>query len=73
MKFVSLCCLVLVVAFSQFSLAPFTRGAEPPASSPNAVTIERDEWGVAHVHGKSHSDASFGIAGVSRGSRGGQT
>jgi acyl-homoserine-lactone acylase len=31
--------------------------ATPPAS----VVIERDEWGVAHVHGKTHADAFFGM------------
>jgi len=26
-----------------------------------AVTIQRDEWGVAHIHGKTHADAFFGM------------
>ncbi len=26
-----------------------------------ATTISRDEWGVAHIHGKSHADAFFGV------------
>ena len=25
------------------------------------VTIVRDDWGIAHVHGKSDADAVFGI------------
>ncbi|OZB70706.1 MAG: hypothetical protein B7X33_02605, partial [Lysobacterales bacterium 13-68-4] len=27
-----------------------------------AVTITRDDWGIAHVHGKSDADAVFGMA-----------
>jgi acyl-homoserine-lactone acylase len=26
-----------------------------------ATTISRDEWGVAHIHGKTHADAFFGV------------
>lgn len=29
--------------------------------SPEATTIIRDEWGVAHIHGKTHADAFFGV------------
>ena len=38
-------------------------GGEADASAPrsSAVTIRRDEWGVAHVHGKTHADAAFGM------------
>jgi acyl-homoserine-lactone acylase len=28
----------------------------------NAVTITRDDWGIAHVHGKTDADAVFGMA-----------
>jgi len=31
--------------------------ADPSAS----VTIRRDEWGVAHIHGKTHADTFFGM------------
>ncbi|MDB5392412.1 MAG: Penicillin amidase [Planctomycetaceae bacterium] len=34
---------------------------EPPALQSKSVTIQRDEWGVAHVHGKTHADAFFGM------------
>src|SRR5215469_2615803 len=27
-----------------------------------AVTITRDDWGIAHVHGKTDADAVFGMA-----------
>ena len=36
--------------------------ADPAATSPSKdVIIQRDEWGVAHVHGKTHNDAFFGM------------
>jgi acyl-homoserine-lactone acylase len=28
----------------------------------NAVTVTRDDWGIAHVHGKTDADAVFGMA-----------
>jgi len=36
----------------------------PPASRVQArnVTIVRDDWGIAHVHGKTDADAVFGMA-----------
>ena len=48
------------------SLGPFVSGesawaGESPVIAGNSVTITRDEWGVAHVHGKSHADAAFGM------------
>ncbi len=30
-------------------------------SLPNSTTIVRDEWGVAHIHGTTHTDAIFGV------------
>ncbi|MDE2248685.1 MAG: penicillin acylase family protein, partial [Xanthomonadaceae bacterium] len=27
-----------------------------------AVTITRDDWGIAHVHGRTDADAVFGMA-----------
>jgi acyl-homoserine-lactone acylase len=27
----------------------------------HAVTITRDDWGIAHVHGKTDADAVFGM------------
>jgi acyl-homoserine-lactone acylase len=35
--------------------------AKRPALGTRSVTIQRDEWGVAHVHGKTHADAFFGM------------
>src|SRR5579884_4410482 len=31
-------------------------------SQAQAVTIIRDDWGIAHVHGKTDADAVFGMA-----------
>ncbi|SFW54766.1 penicillin acylase family protein [Luteibacter sp. UNCMF366Tsu5.1] len=50
-----------------FSLAPFARaddGAETQRwkREAAAVTIVRDDWGIAHVHGKRDADAVFGMA-----------
>lgn len=33
--------------------------AEPAAADP--ITIARDEWGIAHVHGKTDADAVYGM------------
>src|SRR4051812_49235832 len=30
-------------------------------SEASSVTIARDDWGIAHVHGKSDADAVFGM------------
>ena len=51
----------LVVALSQFVSGPSARAGDSPAIAVNSVAITRDEWGVAHVHGKSHADAAFGM------------
>ncbi len=56
--------LVLVLAFaSSFLLA---RAAENPditrwQREAGNVTITRDDWGIAHVHGKTDADAVFGM------------
>src|SRR3954453_10714510 len=48
-------------------LALFTTAAAPPAelarwrSEAGRVTITRDDWGIAHVHGQSDADAVFGM------------
>lgn len=40
-------------------LGPLPARAETtPAGT---VTIQRDEWGVAHIHGKTHADTFFGM------------
>ena len=55
--------LAFVVAVTVLSLAP--QGANTQESARWAqqaqnVTITRDDWGIAHVHGKTDADAVFG-------------
>ena len=50
--------------FSRIVLAISALAAMPSvAQSPEAsrVTIVRDDWGIAHIHGKSDADAVFGM------------
>ncbi len=61
MKFVSLSFLALVVGLGHFVSGASTRAAEVPVLAPNSVAIQRDEWGVAHIYGKSNVDAFFGM------------
>src|SRR3982751_5980487 len=48
-------------------LALFITAPAPPAEPPRwraeaaRITITRDDWGIAHVHGKSDADAVFGM------------
>src|SRR3954467_2490049 len=53
-----------------FSLALMLQGSPPPIANAErtrwqqeaaAVTIVRDDWGIAHVHGKTDADAVFGM------------
>src|SRR5919107_378524 len=61
---------VLVLALA----ACTSRASSPPSTSATApaelarwraqaarVTITRDDWGIAHVHGRSDADAVFGM------------
>jgi acyl-homoserine-lactone acylase len=41
-----------------YSSTLFSAAEDPQTES---TTITRDEWGVAHIHGKSHADAIFGV------------
>jgi acyl-homoserine-lactone acylase len=46
------------------ALAPRPSGAQDAArwqSEAQRVTITRDDWGIAHVHGKTDADAVFGM------------
>lgn len=40
---------------------PQSSAADPAGEKAKSVTIHRDEWGVAHIHGHSHADAFFGM------------
>ena len=57
--------LTLLLAAATVSIAP-TRYAPSPeqarlAREARDVTIVRDDWGIAHVHGKTDADAVFGM------------
>jgi acyl-homoserine-lactone acylase len=41
-------------------LSLFLLTAASPPDQVNRVTITRDDWGIAHVHGKTDADAVFG-------------
>ena len=45
-------------ALLPFSL--FLLTAASPPDQVSRVTITRDDWGIAHVHGKTDADAVFG-------------
>jgi len=49
--------LSLLLAISLIAPAP----ASPGSSQAQRVTIVRDDWGIAHVHGKTDADAVFGM------------
>src|SRR3954463_1165784 len=53
-----------------FSLTLMLQGSPPPIAKAErtrwqreaaAVTIVRDDWGIAHVHGKTDANAVFGL------------
>ena len=52
---VSLACLLCTPAFAADELARLK-------ATGSRVTITRDDWGIAHVHGKSDADAVFAMA-----------
>src|SRR5262250_3032691 len=45
------------------AVAPRAPGPDPQRwdSEAQRVTIVRDDWGIAHVHGKTDADAVFGM------------
>src|SRR3984885_10859677 len=55
--------LILVFVFSSFSLLHATDDPEVARWQREAgnVTIIRDDWGIAHVYGKTDADAVFGM------------
>ncbi|HWX90636.1 MAG TPA: penicillin acylase family protein, partial [Rhizomicrobium sp.] len=56
--------LVLSVSLACLLCAPAFAAGEPARLKEEAsrVTITRDDWGIAHVHGKTDADAVFGMA-----------
>src|SRR6266699_3832304 len=56
--------LVLIVAVGCVSCAP-QAAADKDAGAwqkqARTITIVRDDWGIAHIHGKTDADAIFGM------------
>jgi acyl-homoserine-lactone acylase len=50
---------LLNVLLAAILIAP--NGTSGPAAEAQRVTIVRDNWGIAHVHGKTDADAVFGM------------
>ena len=56
--------LALILAATLGALAPQASNAQDAArwqKEAQNVTITRDDWGIAHVHGKTDADAVFGM------------
>jgi acyl-homoserine-lactone acylase len=57
--------LVLIFTFAFSSFAPLHAAEDPEAArweqEAGNVTIIRDDWGIAHVYGKTDADAVFGM------------
>lgn len=51
---------ILLIAGDQIAQAQAKTSIDHEASG-YTVVIRRDEWGMAHVHGKTHEDAFFGM------------
>ncbi|AHX15516.1 penicillin amidase [Dyella jiangningensis] len=61
----SLRTLSIATALALGLLAPVHAASSDPdrwQSEAKAVTVTRDDWGIAHVHGKTDADAVFGMA-----------
>ena len=58
--------LLPIAALLAFGLATAAQASTPDQArwqrQAQAVTITRDDWGIAHVHGKTDADAVFGMA-----------
>src|SRR5690348_17566960 len=58
--------VLVIAALLTWSLLQTATAAAPEQSrwerQAQAVTITRDDWGIAHVHGKTDADAVFGMA-----------
>ena len=57
--------LLLLLSAATLVQAPAPRAHEGEVArwerEARAVTITRDDWGIAHVHGKTDADAVFGM------------
>ena len=65
MRYLSVSVLALALALSAALATTPARAADDVArlkTRAAAVSITRDDWGVAHIHGKTDADAVFGMA-----------
>ena len=64
--------LLRLAALLALGLATVAQARTPEqtrwAEQAQAVTITRDDWGIAHVHGKTDADAVFGSREIGRAS-----
>src|SRR6478609_12118997 len=63
-NFLRLQCFALffgLIAAASFHAAPSEAESGRWAGHEQNVTITRDDWGIAHVHGKTDADAVFGM------------
>ena len=62
----SIACLLQLVVLLALGVAAGAQARTPDAArwqrQAQAVTITRDDWGIAHVHGRTDADAVFGMA-----------
>lgn len=54
-------CFATAAALAALTLATAAGAADSPAARATDVTITRDDWGIAHVKGKTDADAVFGM------------
>src|SRR5215831_6329829 len=54
-------CLIAATAIAQQPQTPPSRDVARWQREAANVTIIRDDWGIAHVHGKTDADAVFGM------------
>src|SRR5260221_11609588 len=53
--------LILVAALACVAWTPSQKDASAWEKQAQNITIVRDDWGIAHVHGKTDADAVFGM------------
>src|SRR6187455_1908033 len=53
--------VILLLAFVLAPLAPQSNELDGWKRRAQTITITRDDWGIAHIHGKTDADAVFGM------------
>src|SRR5215218_7168027 len=61
MKKICLLSVAIVCAACAASETASNPDADRWSQQPKNVTITRDDWGIAHIHGKTDADAVFGL------------